>query len=230
MHDSPVWGAIVVAAGRSLRFGDTDKTLIKLDGRAILAHSIASLLVDDRLHTIVVVASAANLDACEGLVASSFPGVEITSCVGGATRSESVRAGLMQLPATVNFVAVHDAARPLAPGPVVRQVLDATEKSGAAVPVVPIAGTLLVEGSSRRVEGGLTRERVREAQTPQAASRLLLEAALRAYPDETDESTALFRYGAAVTTVPGHRQNIKITTPEDFRLAQALLLISGSES
>lgn len=222
----PHWGAVIVAAGRSERFGGIDKTLADLRGRPVLARSIEAILSDTRVRALVVVGSALNLDACRQLIAEARrPDLEVAACIGGNTRSQSVRAGLDALPASVTHVAVHDAARALVPAEVVSAVLDAAEQTGAAVPVMPVASTLLLVGEDGLVGGTLDREAVREAQTPQAARRDLLDAAMRAHPNETDESTALHRAGYPVALVPGSRANIKITVPDDIRLAAALLAI-----
>ena len=223
----PHWGAVIVAAGRSERFGGIDKTLADLAGRPVLARSIEALLSDARIRALVVVGSELNLEACRQLVAEARRGdLEVAVCVGGATRSQSVRAGLAALPSAVTHVAVHDAARALVPPEVVSAVLDAAEASGAAVPVMPVASTLLVAGAHGQVAGALDRETAREAQTPQAARRDLLEAAMIQYPGETDESTALHRAGYPVAMVPGSRLNIKITVPDDIRLAAALVAMN----
>jgi 2-C-methyl-D-erythritol 4-phosphate cytidylyltransferase len=127
------------------------------------------------------------------------------------------------LGADLEFVVVHDAVRPLVTIELLARVLDAAEQFGAAVPVLPVSSTLLVASAEGESAGPLARSSVREAQTPQAAKRDALDAALAAYPHETDESGALYRFGSQVTLVRGLRANIKITVPDDLLVAEALL-------
>lgn len=218
------WGAVIVAAGRSDRFGAEDKILADLCGKPVIEWSIRALLSDDRVRALVVVTSQDNLSAVHDIVEPWAARVSAVVCVGGDTRSSSVRAGLSALPDEVTHVAVHDGARPLVNDELVSRILDAAETSGAAVPGVQPASTVgTVSRSADRLSGHLDRSRVRDIQTPQAAGRAVLEDALRRFPEETDESTALVRAGYDVRLVDGSRANLKITVPEDLVLAKALI-------
>ncbi len=230
MASQILWGAILVAAGSSRRFGQSDKLFALLGRRTVLENSLARLLVEPRIQSVVVVVSRANAARAEALLKNGCGSVDIAFCSGGETRSESVRAGLEKLPPQINFVIVHDAARPLVPLAVLQQLLNSAEATGAAAPVLPVTSTLLVESPSGRIEGHIRRDRVREVQTPQAAERSSLEAALAAFPDETDETSALFRLGVPVEVTPGHQRNLKITSPEDLLLAEAWLSIEPEQN
>ena len=142
---------------------------------------------------------------------------------GGATRSESVRNGLAEVPDDADVVVVHDAARPLATPALFSAVIEAV-KSGAdaAVPVVPVTDTVKrVEGD--RVVETLDRAELVSVQTPQAFRADILRKAHASGGEATDDASLVEAIGGTVVVVPGERNNIKITTPDDLRIAEALL-------
>ena len=146
---------------------------------------------------------------------------------GGATRMGSVRNGLAALPRSTEVVAVHDGARPLVSPKVILSTLREAARSGAALAAVPVKDTLK-EADSRTllVENTPERSRFWQAQTPQTYRRKVLEAALERFAGEagaTDESQLVERAGFRVKVVPSGYENIKITTPEDLTMAEALL-------
>jgi 2-C-methyl-D-erythritol 4-phosphate cytidylyltransferase len=150
---------------------------------------------------------------------------------GGVRRQDSVAAGLEALPPEVNLVVVHDGVRPFVTAEMVAAVVEAAKDVGAAVTAVPVTDTV------KKVDGGvvvetLRRERLVCVQTPQAFSRSLLAEALgRAETDGvagTDEAALVERLGHPVRVVSGSPYNLKITTPEDWALAEALLRAKGS--
>lgn len=226
---SPTWGAVIVAAGRGERFGEHDKTLALLAGRPVFEWSLDAFQAEPRIRKIAVVVSDANHRECMSIVERAAGEQAVVMCRGGENRAASVRAGLLALEGGVDFVAVHDCARPLAAAQLLARVLDAAESCGAAVPVLPVSSTLLIESAPGESAGPLRRERVREVQTPQAARLVRLMAALEAFPDETDESSALYRAGIPVALVEGQRANIKITERADLLLAEALLALRNGD-
>jgi 2-C-methyl-D-erythritol 4-phosphate cytidylyltransferase len=147
---------------------------------------------------------------------------------GGEERQDSVRRGLEAL-GDADVVLVHDAARPLVPRRVIDAVIDATLRSGAAVPVVPVADTVKRVESDGAVGETLPRDDLRLAQTPQGFRTGLLRAAYARAEREgfrgTDDASVVERAGGRVVVVPGSPRNLKITTPEDLRLAEALLRV-----
>ena len=143
---------------------------------------------------------------------------------GGATRADSVRAGLAVVPADAAVVVVHDAARPLAGPDLFAAVVDAVRAGDVdgAVPVVPVADTLKrVRGA--RVVATVDRDGLVAIQTPQAFAADALRAAHADGGDATDDAGLLEAAGMAVGTVPGDPRNLKLTRPEDLALAEALL-------
>ncbi|MEM8885727.1 MAG: 2-C-methyl-D-erythritol 4-phosphate cytidylyltransferase [Planctomycetota bacterium] len=201
-------GVVLVAAGRGERFG-RPKAFVELGGRTLLARAAAAF--EAYAARVAVLPDAAfELDGW-------------TVVAGGARRRDSVAAGLAALPPTIDTILVHDCARALIPAEVVARVVEAARTHDCVIPVVPVVDTIKrVDGV--RVEETLDRAHLVAVQTPQAFRRSLLERALAAFPeDATDEAGLVERLGEAVHTVEGAPRNLKITHPDDLRLAEALL-------
>jgi 2-C-methyl-D-erythritol 4-phosphate cytidylyltransferase len=215
-------GAIVVGAGSATRFGGADKILAQLGGRPVLEYALRMLSAEREVASIVVVLGQHTLRAGGELVATL--GLrDVVLCEGGATRGDSVRAGLRRLDPEIELVAVHDAARPLASAALLRSVVAAARVHGAAVPALPVPDTLSRLDMAGFVQQAVERANLASAQTPQVARRDWLEAALASAPEATDEASALVLAGYPVATTPGERHNLKLTWPDDLPLAEALL-------
>lgn len=205
-----VW-AIVVAAGGGTRFGGA-KQFEGLGTGRVVDHAVA--------------AAASSCDAVVVVVPPDRPwdGAPVAAAVrGGATRSESVRAGLDAVPDSVEIVVVHDAARPLATRALFDAVITAV-RNGAdgAVPGVEVVDTLKqLDGD--QVVATIPREGVVTVQTPQAFRSSVLRAAHRGGLEATDDAALVEAAGGRVVVVPGEAENRKITTPDDLALAAALL-------
>ncbi|MFN8178538.1 MAG: 2-C-methyl-D-erythritol 4-phosphate cytidylyltransferase [bacterium] len=222
----PRTGAVVVAAGRSVRMAGLDKVTTPLGGRAMVLHSLLALEHCDRVDEIVVV-TREDLEERIHALAESAGCTKVKRVVrGGETRAESSRHGLGALPPDIEIVLIHDAARPLVTSDLVARVADAAAASGAAIPALEPVATI------KRAENGtavatLDRATLREAQTPQAFRRdVLAKAFVRAAKDHfegTDEASLVERLGVPVSIVLGERRNLKITVPEDLAVAEALL-------
>jgi 2-C-methyl-D-erythritol 4-phosphate cytidylyltransferase len=143
---------------------------------------------------------------------------------GGATRAESVRAGLAAVPDDAVIIVVHDAARPLATGELFTSVVAAVRAAGVdgVVPVLPVADTLKrVDGDT--VQHSVDREGLVAVQTPQAFDAAVLRKAHRTGRDATDDAGLVEDLGATVRTVVGDPHNVKLTRSEDLVLAEALI-------
>jgi 2-C-methyl-D-erythritol 4-phosphate cytidylyltransferase/2-C-methyl-D-erythritol 2,4-cyclodiphosphate synthase len=211
-------GLILAAAGSSARFGGAvPKVLRRLAGQPVLVRALAPFrIAAPRLEVVVVVRET---DVKE--VRTLLPRSRVIP--GGATRQESVRRGLSALPPDVETVVVHDAARPLVSTRLVRSVLEAARRDGAAAAVLPVVDTLhLLKGDV--IGATVDRSGLVAAQTPQAARAALLrealDLALANGRETTDEISLLTAAGFPVTPVPGERWNLKITVPEDLELAR----------
>jgi 2-C-methyl-D-erythritol 4-phosphate cytidylyltransferase len=152
----------------------------------------------------------------------SVAGVEPVA--GGATRSASVRAGLAALPADVEIVVVHDAARPLADRAVFERVIAAVQAGAdGAVPGIPIADTVKRVERDGTVVETVARDDLVAVQTPQAFRAATLRAAHRTAPEGTDDAAVVEQAGGRVVVVPGGVDNFKITEPADLDRAAAVL-------
>jgi len=203
---------IVVAAGSGRRFGGP-KQFAQLGAETVLGRSIR--LARHTSDYVVVVLPVDRLEV-------GLPGADAV-VAGGATRSDSVRAGLAVVPRSVGIVVVHDAARPLASESLFARVVTAV-RSGAdgAVPGLPVRDTLksVQEGWVRAT---LDRQSLVAVQTPQAFRIEMLRAAHEGAPDATDDAGLVEAAGGRVALVAGEEWNVKLTTPADLRLARAWL-------
>jgi 2-C-methyl-D-erythritol 4-phosphate cytidylyltransferase len=229
--DRPFVTAVIVAAGRGIRFGAADKALVSLKGRPVLAYSLDAAESSAAIDAIVVVAGHHTLDAIIELTASGQWSKIFAIVTGGERRQDSVAAGLAAIPRATELVAVHDAARPLAPPSLFDACIAAASRRGAAIAATPVADTL------KRVEEGViietvSRESLWAAQTPQAFRLDLLEQAFAAAAerrlDVTDEASLLEALGIDVAVVPSSLANLKMTRPEDLAIAEALLARGGA--
>lgn len=214
--------AVIVAAGSGTRYGDPDKVFAPLDGRTVLARSIELFRDMPEFDEIVVVLGEHSLARGRRLVAK-YADIRLSTCVGGASRSDSVRAGLTALRSAATLVAVHDAARPLATPELVRRVLLSAREHGAAVPSLRVRDTVQEVDADGRLRATLDRERLRAVQTPQIARRDWLLQALAHTSATTDEGSLLYLAGYHVQHVDGAQDNIKLTWQSDLALAEAML-------
>ncbi len=222
MNASESVGAIVVAAGSSSRMGGTDKLFARLAGRPLLTHVLARFQESPAVDSIAVVLSSENLQRGRDL-AAEYRLTKITAvCLGGPRRQDSVRLGLEAL-GRCGWVLVHDGARLLI-SPRIPEGLEAARETGAAVPAVPIADTVKMAGADGSVDHTVDRSRLWAAQTPQVFRYdLLLRAHQEVSDDVTDDAAMLEALGMPVKLYPGSPLNIKVTSVEDLRAAEALL-------
>lgn len=219
--------AVLVAAGSGTRFGDQGKVFAPLGGRPVLAWSIELFRTHPDVVEIVVVLGEHSFAHGRALVAACCD-ARVTAQRGGATRTESVRAGVSALRSTAEYVAVHDAARPLASAALLTRVLDAARTVGAAAPSLPPADTIQTVAPDGVLIELHDRTRLRAVQTPQVARRDWLAAALERAEFATDEGSLLHLAGYPVLHVEGERDNLKLTWPTDLLIADALLRGRGS--
>ena len=197
----------MVAAGSGARFGGP-KQFEPLRGRRVIDWSLAAA----RAACVgVVCVLPAGDDGSEPAADRSVP--------GGATRSESVRAGLAAVPDDVAIVVVHDAARPVAPASLFGEVIAAVrDGADAAIPGVAVHDTI-----RHADEGVIDRSHLVAVQTPQAFRASALRAAHAGGGEATDDASLVEAAGGTVVVVPGRSHNLKITDPGDLRIAAVLL-------
>lgn len=230
--------AIVPAAGRGERLGPgLPKALRALGGAPLLVHAVRALARSRHISLVAVAAPPGGVDGggvaeVRALLTGHHAGAELVVVAGGESRRESVRLALDALPADVDVVLVHDAARPLTPVDLIDAVAAAVSAGAdAVVPGLPIADTV------KRVHGGVVVETVdrtflRAVQTPQGFRRSVLEAAHVAAADigtavgvaeSTDDAGLVERLGGTVVVIPGAEDAFKVTRPLDLALAEAVL-------
>ena len=216
-------GAIVVAAGASRRMGGVDKTFATLGGKPLIAHSLDALHASDRVDSVVVVLSDANVDQAARLVAEGRYHKVTSICLGGKRRQDSVRRGLDRLP-DAEWIVVHDGARPLVDAGLIERCLAEALLTGVAVAAVPVKDTIKAANADMVVTQTLGRETLWIVQTPQVfRSDILSEAHGMVNDDVTDDASMVERVGGKVRLFMGSYDNIKVTTPEDLPVAEALL-------
>ena len=223
--------ALIPAAGTGTRMGTAEgpKQYARLGVKTMLEHSIDAMLADGRIDRIFVIVAPA--DRQWPALAVDSDRVEFLP-VGGASRAESVRNGLIAVAGRTgddDRVLVHDAARPcLAEEQLARLIDEVGDDDRGGLLAVPLTDTLK-RGEDGRVGATIARQGMWCAQTPQLFRVESLRAALSSGPldDLTDEASAIERSGNSPRLVPGSTTNIKVTTTEDLVLARAILAEQG---
>lgn len=219
--------AILPAGGLGKRLGaDIPKQFLPLAGKPLILYSLEVFARHPLVKNIIIPVVPTWRQNLKTFLANLSLQKEIILVSGGKTRQDSVYSGLKALPQGSSIVLVHDVARPFVTSQIIEGVIRAVEKHGAAIAAAPIRDTvkMVEEGIIKRT---IPREKLFLAQTPQGAKAELMsrafEAAYRDHFIGTDEASLLERIGIPVHIVPAPNTNFKITTPEDLRLAEALL-------
>jgi 2-C-methyl-D-erythritol 4-phosphate cytidylyltransferase len=214
--------AIIVAAGGSQRMGDVDKMFAPIAGRPVIARVIDTFQKCKRIDQIIVVMSSKNIEACRRLAAPEGWAKVTDICPGGKQRQDSVAEGLKRLKYAA-WVVVHDGARPLVTKDLIEKGLDAAKETGAAVAAVPVTDTIKVAGADAIVRQTLLRQNLRAVQTPQVFRiDVIVNTYRHVFGDVTDDASLVEKAGYKVKLYPGSYDNIKITTPADLAMAEAL--------
>ena len=228
------FAVIIPAAGASTRFVgfETTKPFVELNGTPVWIRTVNHFIHRADVSETILVAAEADLPAFRESASDDILS-RLKFAPGGATRAESVLNGLQRLSLPAEFVAVHDAARPLLTDSGITDLFAAAKVHDAVVPGVHVTSTVKQVGPNGRVEKTIDRSVLQLAQTPQVVRRELLESAYAGCAEVsafTDEASLIEATGHSVFVVPGWPENIKITTAEDFRLAEFLLGRHGLSS
>lgn len=222
---------IIVAGGKGLRMGsDIPKQFLPIGGKPVLMRTIERFREYAKDLQIILVLPEAQQDYWQGLCNEYHFEVEYQLANGGQTRFHSVQNGLVLVPDDAQgVVGVHDGVRPFPSIDVIRRCYDTARTAKAVIPVIPVVETVrhltecptLCEAASVTVP----RDEYRLVQTPQTFDIQLLKAANRQpYNDGfTDDASVVESYGHTITLVEGNRENIKITTPYDIVVAEAII-------
>lgn len=223
----PRCAALVAAAGSSSRMGGLNKLLQPLDGIPVLAWTLKALQLAEEVDEIVVAAREEDLVEISHLCHT----YGITKCTkvvrGGESRAHSVLLAALEASPDTELLAVQDGARPLVTPELIGRVVNAAARCGAAAPAVPVKDTIKSVREDGAVERTLERSGLRAVQTPQVFEADILKAALQSAVEQnvsvTDDCSAVERLGKVVFLVEGSEENLKITTPIDLVLAEAIL-------
>jgi 2-C-methyl-D-erythritol 4-phosphate cytidylyltransferase len=223
------FAVIMPAAGRSSRFHDKNykKPFAPLANKAVWLHSAEKLLNRDGVKQFLLVIAPEDHEEFHRRFGANIAIMGIEVVEGGAERHDSVAKALARVKPDIDFVCVHDAARPCLADVWIGRVFEAAEKHDAAILAIPVAGTLKRVGSNSMIQETVPRTGLWEAQTPQVFRRqLLLEAhAKRGSYAATDDAELVERIGHPVNIVTGSPVNLKIATNEDLRLAEQALKV-----
>lgn len=223
----PRCAALVVAAGSSTRMGGVNKLLQPLEGVPVLARTLAALQVSGSVDEVIV--SAREEDILE--ISQLCRTYGLTKCTkvirGGESRVHSALLAALEASPEMELLAVHDGARPLVTPELIDRVVSAAARCSAAVPAVAVKDTIKVVREDGGVAETLERTQLRAVQTPQVFEASLLKAALQSALEQeapvTDDASAVERLGKVVFLVEGEEENLKITTPADMILAEAII-------
>lgn len=220
--------AIIVAAGRSIRFGGpVKKTFQTLAGRAMFLHSLERFRRHPATVQIILALSAEDIPAVRRDFAADLERLGVGPLVaGGAERSDTVSACLAHVGPQAALVAVHDAARPLVSGATIAAVCNAAAECGAALAAERAVSTVKRARADLTIEATVPRDSVWLAQTPQIFRRELILSAYAAFDrtrPATDDAELVERMGLPVRLVASDGPNFKVTTPVDLVLAEAWL-------
>lgn len=226
--ERPYCAALVAAAGSSNRMGGTDKLMECLDGVPVLVRTLTALQMAASVDEIVI---AAREDALVD-IAELCKTYGITKCKkvvrGGESRCHSVLLAALEASPQTRLLAVQDGARPLVTPVLIDRVAEAAAKCDAAAPAVPVKDTVKTVAADGAVLDTPDRSTLRAVQTPQVFSAELLKAALQSALENdipvTDDCSAVERLGKTVYLIDGDEENIKITTPIDLVVAEAILV------
>lgn len=231
MSSSAKSWAVIVAAGQGERFGRSPKQFALLAGRPMVLWALEPFRAHSGVVGSTLVVPAPTLEQPpEWLGQLRNEGVEVVA--GGVERTDSVRFGLETVPTDIEFVAVHDGARPLVTPEAVSKVLAAAQPGQGAIAARPVTDSLKRADGEGRVASSVDRERLWRAETPQVFPlELLIDVHRRAQADRihaSDCAGLCQRYGVEITLVEVTTPNPKITRPEDLELAEAWVSQGGA--
>lgn len=216
-------GAVVVSAGQSQRMKGIDKIFADLAGKPLLAWSLDVLQECEAIDEIIVVLRKDSFERERKLLDQHRWSKVIALCRGGARRQDSVREGLNRLTGCTSVV-IHDGARPLVTPDLIEKGLEEAKQTGAAVAAVPVKDTIKIASPTSFVEYTPQKDALWSIQTPQVFDfNLISQAHQKVHEDVSDDSTMVEKLGHKVKLYMGSYENIKITTPEDLTLAEAIL-------
>ncbi|VAX17143.1 2-C-methyl-D-erythritol 4-phosphate cytidylyltransferase [hydrothermal vent metagenome] len=229
--------AIIPAGGAGKRFNknkaDTKKQFIELEGIPILARTLIALSKAPQIDEIIVVVPPGGIDYTRIEIVEKYDIPKVSAiAVGGDTRQESMSNGLKHVAKNIDLILVHDGVRPFVTQKMIGDVIKAAGESGAAITAIrPFDTVKTVDGGF--VQSTLKRDGIALAQTPQCFRYSILKNAVSKAEAEnftgTDEAVLVELMGVKALLVEGATTNIKITAPEDLKLAEAILALADAD-
>lgn len=226
-----ICSVVVVAAGNARRMEGIDKIMAPLGGVPVLVRTLRVFQQCPDVHEIVIVTREDLLEDIGRLCKAYKLDKVSAAVVGGAERVLSVQAGINQVRRDAQLIAIHDGARPFLAQAVLDAVLRQARQCGAAAPAIPVNDTIKRVDGAELITETVDRSCLRAVQTPQVFQADLIRAAIQKAVEDhasvTDDCSAVERLGIGVVLTPGDRENIKVTTPFDMVLGQAILDARG---
>jgi len=224
---------LIVAAGSGRRMGATaNKLLLPLCGRPVLAWTLEAALACEAIHWIGIVGQSVDAEAVASIVSAAGADRPVRWILGGQTRQDSVRCGLAALPGDAEGVLIHDGARCLVEPSLFGRCAEAVARGEAVIAATPVSDTIKQVDDTGRITATPERSGLWAAQTPQGFPlRSLAQAHARAQAEGwsvTDDASLFERLGLAVRVLEAPPSNIKLTTPIDLTLAEAVLAARGA--
>ena len=202
--------------------GGIEKVFLSLAGKPLVAHSLQTFEDSTLVDNVVLVVSESARDDGKRIVTEFGYGKVVDVVVGGARRQDSVLQGMDRL-SDCGIIMVHDGARPFVSGDMISRGLDAMRMASAATAGVPVTDTIKIVDADMVVKSTPDRTTLWAAQTPQVFKfQLLREAHRRVTHDSTDDAAMVEALGTEVKVFMGSYENMKVTTPEDVSLAEAI--------
>lgn len=220
-------GVIIPAAGQGKRMKkDINKQYLQLGDRPLLAHTLDIFSKNTNIEQIITVVSEDEINYCQRNIINNYDFDEVRLVAGGKTRQQSVYAGLMAFSPAINYVIIHDGARPLLSQNLLNKVIDNLKKYDAITTGVPVKDTIKTVDNNEFIKNTLKRNRLRAIQTPQAFAYDLICEAHESYNgnlNATDDASLVEALGHKVKLIKGEYSNLKVTTPIDLVYAESIL-------
>jgi 2-C-methyl-D-erythritol 4-phosphate cytidylyltransferase len=220
--------AIILAAGKGSRMGWTrGKTFLPLLGKPLLAWTLSVFEACEQIHKAILVVPPGREEEFTKAIVVPYCISKAKLVSGGPERQDSIQNGFAAIQEPCQVVLIHDGARPLVTQEMLIQAVIGAQEYGASVVAVPVKETIKIANKEGMVDKTLDRTKLWSAQTPQAYQYHIIAQALAQAKKEnfygTDDASLVERIGRPVRIVAGSYINIKVTTPEDFLLAEAIL-------
>ncbi|MBI5418087.1 2-C-methyl-D-erythritol 4-phosphate cytidylyltransferase [Candidatus Poribacteria bacterium] len=221
--------AIIASAGQSRRMGGKiNKQFIKINGLPLLAHTLKAFQNSSLIDQIIIAIEANNIELCQNEIVNKFNIFKIFKIVqGGKERQDSIYNAIKVLPDDIEYVLIHDGARPMVTQEIIHRVIREVKISKAVITAVPVKDTIK-EIKNDIIVSTLNRANLVSVQTPQAFEvNIIKKAYEEAYKNNflgTDDAMLVERIGIPIKVVMGSYSNIKVTTPEDVEIVKNKVL------